>query len=60
MSDGKEHNFEYEVKNDFNVSIPSCAGKLRLVALDRGEELSLAEARSGLKSWSLYGELGRA
>jgi hypothetical protein len=34
------------------VSISSCTGEL-----GRGEELSLAEARSGMKSWSLGASL---
>ena len=64
MSDGKAHNFGYEVINDFNVSIPFCAGELdrawqrRGAELGRGEERSLAEARSG--AWQRRGaELGR-
>jgi hypothetical protein len=28
MSDGKSHSFGYGVMTDFNVSIPSCTGKL--------------------------------
>jgi len=55
MSDGKAHNFGYEVINDFNVSIPFCAGELdrawqrRGAELGRGEERSLAVVRSGLE-----------
>ena len=36
------------------MSIPFCTGEL-----GRGKELSLAQARSRMKSWSLGGELGR-
>jgi hypothetical protein len=28
MSDGKSHSFRYGIMKDFNVSIPSCTGKL--------------------------------
>ena len=52
MSDGKAHNFGYEVTNDFNVSIPFCAGELDRAWQRRGAELSRGEERTEvLKSW---------
>jgi hypothetical protein len=54
MSDGKAHSFGYEVISDL---YPLAQASFKLAELGRGDELSSAEVRSGLKSWSLGANL---
>jgi hypothetical protein len=64
MSDCEAHSFSqtfrYEFKNDFNVSILSCAGKLQVGQAwqRRGAELGRGEERTEVLGASLA-ELGR-